>query len=291
MTRGVLTERRRFIIVRYRAASAFAPLPFDKHGVPGSIEFVDDFLGTNYVASAEFADTTGIVLNPPITGMYHWWGTEIAGDGAPKIIGIVSESDHQGIVRITSGNTTPANGDAATIQFGGGATGIQNQFLLDTNGIYIAAVLRHDVLTTTISEFGLAGQAPAVPYSGVADIIAWSLDSETTTNISDEEWFAGVNGGGSDTMTISKAVSYVANDWVLLEIAADTTSATFRITTEDGTETIVLDGADGVTMPTVALRPFFTVEAQTTTEAVLDIDLFVIRYMRRQPLTAGWLGQ
>ena len=47
-------------MVRYRAASAFAPLPFDKHGVPGSIEIVEDFMAA--ITSAEFADTTGITL-------------------------------------------------------------------------------------------------------------------------------------------------------------------------------------------------------------------------------------
>jgi hypothetical protein len=152
-------------------------------------------------------------------------------------------------------------------------------------------VLRHDVLATTISEFGLGGQTPIVPNGSAADNICWTLDPEDSLNVDDEEWFARVNGNGTDVSVVSKDVSYVANDWVLLEIAADTTSATFRITTEDNTETIVLDGTNSTTMPVVALRPYFTVEAQTTIEAVLDIDLFCIRYMRRQPLTASWLGQ
>jgi hypothetical protein len=273
-------------MVRYRAASAFAPLPFDKHGVPGSIELVDDFITTAVLS--DFVDAgTGAVLQSDL----YWRGMEIAsGAAVANSIVLEGESDHPGIIQLQTGGTTPADGDGCAIQLGTDVVAGQNTLLLDTNGVYIACVLRVLDVDGQQVEFGLGGQAPVEANASAVDIVSWVFDPVDTTNVSDEEWFTQVNGASSDTESISKLVSYVENDWVLLEIAADTTSATFRITTEDNTETIVLDGADSVTMPVVGLRPFISCTNVTTTEELLDVDLFVLRYMRRQPLTASWLG-
>ena len=267
--------------MRYRAASAFAPLPFDRHGAVGSIEIVEDFCGA--MIMADFVDTTGVVWH---AGETTWWGAEIAGAAVSNITLPVAESDHPGIARLEVGGTIPADGDACSLQYGGQTAATQDQFLLDTNGVYIATVIRIADVSDAIVEFGFGGQTPAVPNSSAADTVCWSFDPEDTTNVSDEEFFCQVNAAGTDSETISKLVSYVENDWVLLEIAADSTSASFRITTEDNTETIVLTQ----TMPIVALRPYYVVENVGAAEEVLDIDLFVLRYMRRQALVASWLG-
>ncbi len=272
-------------MVRYRAASAFAPLPFDKHGVPGSVELVDDFITAATVA--DFTQT-GAALQSEL----HWWGGEIGGnDATANALVLPGESDHPGILQLQTGVTTPGDGDGVSLQLGGTTEAIEDSLVLDTNGVYIACVLRVADIDAQSVEFGLIGQTPEEANKSAVDLIAWAFDPADTTNVSDEEWFCQVNGASSDTESISKNVSYVQDDWVLLEIAADTTSATFRITTEDGTETKVLDGADSVTMPVVALRPVISTCNITTTEELLDIDLFVLRYMRRQPLTASWLGQ
>lgn len=271
-------------MVRYRAASAFAPLPFDKHGVAGSIELVDDFITAEAVA--DFVDANGAAVRSEL----NWLGSEIAGAAVSDCLIVNSESDHPGILRLNTGGTIPTDGDAAALQLGLTVDDDQDMFLLDTNGVYIAAVLRIPDVSDTVVEFGFAGQAPAVSNSSAADIVSWVFDPEDAANVSDEEFIAQVNGAGTDVEVVSKDVSYVENDWVLLEIAADTTSATFRITTEDNTETLVLDGSDSITVPVVGLRPVFSVEAVGAAEEFIDIDLFVLRYMRRQPLVASWLG-
>ena len=272
-------------MVRYRAASAMAPLPFDRHGVPGSIELVDDFVTAEVVA--DFVDVNGVAVRSEL----NWLGSEIAGAAVSNNLLPASESDHQGILRLNAGGTIPATADAASLQLGLGVDSIHDSFILDTNGIYIAAVIRAVEPTTTIFGFGWAGQTAVGANNSPADLIGFAFDPGDTTNVGNEEFFCQVNGATADTEKISKLVSYVADDWVLLEIAADTTSATFRITTEDNTETIVIDGSDSVTMPVVGLRPGFVVENVGGAEEFIDIDLFVLRYMRRQPLVASWLGQ
>ncbi len=272
-------------MVRYRAASAMAPHPFDKIGVVGAVALVDDFVTA--ATQTDFTQT-GALLQSEL----HWFGGEVGTNNeTANALVIPGESDHIGILQLQTGASSPADGDGIGFQLGGTLETVEDTLVLDTNGVYIATVLRVPDVDGQQVEFGLIGQTPVEPNSSALDLIAWVFDPVDTTNVSDEEWFCQVNGAGSDTESISKNVSYVEDDWVLLEIAADSTSVTFRITTEDGTETKVLDGADSVTIPVVALRPSYTVTNVGSAEELLDIDLFVFRYMRRQPLTASWLGQ
>lgn len=272
-------------MARFRAATPMAPIPFDRHGVPGTIEIVEDFVGA--AASGSFGDTTGTL---EVFGTTAWWGAEIAGDADSDVDVVTGVPDHPGIIRLNTGGTTPADGDAASLQFGASSVAVQEDIVLDDNGVYVAAVVRIPDVDATVFEFGLGGQTPAVPNSSALDLVAICFDPEDADNVDDELFFCQVNGGGTDTEKIADKVPYVEGDWVLLEIAADSTSATFRITSEDNTQTIMLTAEDGVVMPTVALRPYFVVEAVGNAEESVDIDLFVMRYMRRDALVAGWLG-
>ena len=271
-------------MARYPAASSFAPIPFDKHGVPGTIEIVDDFVTATPLADA--VDGNGAIFHSE----YEWLASEIAGGAVSNITIVAAVDDHPGVISLNVGATTPADGDAAALQLGGDVDDSQEMFNLDTNGVYIAAVLRIPDVDAQIIEFGLAGQAPAVPNSSAADIVSFVWDPEDAANVGDELFLCQVNGAGTDVEAATSLVPYVQNDWVLLEIAADSSSATFRITTEDNTQTIQLTAADGVVMPTVGLRPVFSVENVGSAEELLAIDLFVLRYLRRDALVAGWLG-
>lgn len=263
-------------MARYRAASAMAPIPFDRHGVPGTIELVDDFV------TAEAAAAGAMVSELP------WLITQVAGDSGGNVTLGVPVANHQGIAVLETGATTPADGDIAALELGASASASEN-FILDTNGLYIAAVLDVPDVDAQKVEFGLAGQAIAAVNSSALNIVSWVWDPEDAANVGDAFFIAQVNGAGTDVEQVS-TVSYVESDWVLLEIAADSTSATFRLTTEDNTETFVLDGTDGTVMPIVALRPFISVEAVGAAEEVTNIDLFACRYIRRQALVADWLG-
>jgi len=265
-------------MVRYRAASAMAPIPFDRHGVPGTIELVDDFVMYG-------ADVTASSASAAVASDLDWSMIAVAGDSGHTAI-VVGESDHQGIMALWC---DPSDTAAVALKLGRAInTEADEAFFLDTNGLYVATVLRVPTLAATKVAFGLTGVAAiALPNSSALDVIHWVFDNADTA----AKWIAQVNGAGTDVEQAS-AITYVASDWVLLEIAADTSSVTFRITTEDDTETIVLDGADSSVEPVVAMRPEFIVCAETDgTNAVIDIDLFVLRYLRRQSLTASWLGQ
>ena len=275
-------------MARYRAASAMAPIPFDRHGVPGTIEIVDEFLGLDET-EVDLTSTAGVLVN---TVTAQWTGAELAGDSGASVEGIAGVADHPGIARLSTGATTAADGDLAALALGNQAAdaSADNDFVLDSNGLYIAAVLRIPDVDAQKVEFGLAGQALAAVNSSAADIVSFVWDPEDAANVADELFLVQVNGAGTDVEEAASLVPYVQSDWVLLEIAADSSSATFRITTEDNTQTIVLDGTDGAVMPTVDLRPFISVEAVGAAEELVDIDVFVLRYIRRDALVAGWLG-
>jgi len=274
-------------MVRYRAASAMAPIPFDKHGVPGTVELVDDF-----VTAATVTDftQTGAIVHSELT----WWGDEIGGnDCTANCLVLPGESDHPGILQLQSGTSTPADGDGVSLALGSTASAVQDAFVLDTNGVYMAAVLRAPSLTINEIEFGMAGQAVVVPNGSPLDLIAWNFVPEAAESDNTSAWWVfQVNGAGTDKEVQATEIIYVASDWVLLEIEANAASATGRITTEDGTQTVTLDSSDSVTMPIVALRPHFSSVVSTgTAEVFVDIDLFVLRYIRRQQLVGSWLGQ
>lgn len=271
-------------MARYPAASSFAPIPFDKHGVPGTIELVDDFVTATPIA--DLVDANGTAVQSELL----WLGTEPAGAGVAHVDIVAAEDNHPGIISLETGATIPADGDMGALLLGGDVDDSNETFNLDTNGVYIATVLRIPDVDATKVEFGLAGQAVAAVNSSALDIVSFVWDPEDAANVADELFLVQVNGAGDDTEEATSLVPYVEDDWVLLEIAADSSSATFRITTEDNTQTIQLTAVDSVTMPIVGVRPFISVEAVGSAEEVVEIDLFVCRYIRRQALVADWLG-
>jgi len=267
-------------------ANVFATLPFDQLDGAAGFFFHDDFDQASLLA--DLVSGTGVSYD---SGHALYFGAEVAGAAVSNITVPVSVADHVGIIKLKAGSTTPADGDAASLQYGGSAVGVQDTVLLDTNGVYVATVVRVDTLTDSVVGFGLIGQTPTVASSSAVDTIEWVYDPEnTTTNPNSNVWQAEVNSAGTDVVQAS-TIPVVASDWVLLEIAADSSSAAFRITTEDATETIVPVVA---AMPLVGLRPYWVVENVGTTERTLDIDLFHIRYLRRSRLVgqgSDWLGQ
>jgi hypothetical protein len=259
----------------------FATLPFDKiDSVAGGFVH-EDFIGAALLA--DLVDGTGVVYNG--AGLTEWFGNEIAGAAVSNITVPVSVADHQGIIRLEAGATTPADGDAAALQYGSSAVGVQNAYLPDNNGLYVAAVVRIADVDAQKIEFGLTGQAPAAVNSSVADVVSVVWDPEDAANVGDELFLCQTNVATVDTETATSEVQYVENDWVLLEIGVTDTATHFRITTEDATETI-----KHATAPAVALRPFFSVENVGAAEEVLDIDVFHMRYLRRDANAADWLG-
>ncbi len=266
-------------MVRYRAASAMAPIPFDRHGVPGTIELLDDFVF--FGADITVTSTGGAVVSE-----LPWVADAGTADSGTISI-VVAESDHQGIINVTTTSTTPSASVGIALRYGNAADAEADEaFILDTNGLYLAAVLRVPSITATEVSFGLGTLLSLIPNVSVADEIMWTYDPSDTAAL----WIAQVNGAGTDVEKIS-TITYAANDWVLLEIAADSSGVIFRITTEDDTETININSADGSVEPVVALRPCFLVSPDVdATLGQIDIDVFALRYMRRQPLVASWLG-
>lgn len=257
-----------------------APIPFDKHGVPGTIELTDDFI----LLGADVTVTSSGVAVPSDLDWQSDAGTADSG----TIAIVVGESDHPGIMSIATTASTPSASVGIALRLGLAADGETDEaFLLDTNGLYIATVLRIASVTASEVSFGLGTALSLLPNVPPADEVVWSYDpSDTATT-----WLAQVSGAGTDTEKAA-ALTYVANDWVLLEIAADSSGVTFRITTEDDTETLTINAADSSVEPIVALRPMYLVSPDVdATAAACNVDLFVLRYIRRQALVSGWLGQ
>ena len=265
---------------RTGAANAFATLPFDKIDSVAGAFVHEDF--EQAALLADLVDGTGVTYN---AGNTLWLGNEIAGAAVSNITVPVSVADHVGIIRLEAGSTIPADGDAAALQLGGSAVAVQDMYLPDDNGLYVAAVIRVPDVDAQKVEFGLIGQTPAAVNSSAADVVSFVWDPEDAANVGDEFFIAQVNAAGSDSETVLDNVNYVENDWVLLELVCTDTDATFRITTEDATQTVSIASA-----PAVALRPVFSVENVGAAEEVLDIDVFHMRYLRRDKDTADWLG-
>lgn len=266
------------------AANVFATLPFDQiDGVAGFFVH-EDF--EQAALLADLVDGTGVTYDD--AGNTLWHGAEVAGAAISNITIPVSVADHVGIIRLEVGDTSPAAGDAASLQFGASAVGVQDTYLPDSNGLYVATVIRIADVSDTVVGFGLCGQDPVVANGSPADLVELAFDPADTANTDDALFFARISDATVDTETILTEALYVENDWVLLEIAVTDTHCSFRVTTEDISET--------VTMPatiTVGLRPYYVVENVGSAEEVLDIDLFHIRYLRRDALVgtgSDWLG-
>ena len=272
-------------LTRLGNPNVFASLPFDQ--IDG---FAGAYMHDDFITAATLADTTrsGAVFSSE----YLWWGAEIGtNDEAANVLVIPAEADHQGIIQLQTGAVSPADGDGISFQFGSSIIGIQDCLLLDDNGVYIASVLRIPDIDAQNVEFALIGQDPATfePNSGGQDnSVGFAWDPADANNVGDEFWFSQVNLAGTDTEVVA-TLPYVQDDWCLLEIGATDTSASYRITTEDGTETTELIQSQ----PTVALRPYFASANIGANEELLEIDLFHMRFLRRDSLVgqgADWLG-
>ncbi len=270
---------------RVGASSVFSHLPFDQIDSPASISIHEDFLDT--AVMTDFADGTGLIVST--LGGYNWFGAEIAGAAVSNITLITAVADHPGIIRLEVGSTSAADGDACSLQFGRNAVGDQDMYLPDDNGMYIATVIRIPDVDSQMVEFGFVGQTPEVPNASAVDIAGIVWDPEDAANVGDEMFIAQLNDNSTDVEIAMSEAKYVQNDWVLLEVALDNTGASYRVTTEDGSQTVQIPGTITVTM-----RPAYAVENVTTAEEVIDIDLFHLRYLRRDALigtASDWLGQ
>jgi len=265
-------------------ANVFASLPFDQIDGVAGFYVHEDFEGAS--ALTDLGDDTGVIATT--LGRHNWWGTEIAGAAVSNITIPVSVADHLGIIRLEVGATTPQAGDGAALQFGSAAAAVQDMYLPDDNGCYIASVVRIADVDATVAEFGFVGQAPELGNASAVDTCGLVWAPNDAANTGDEFWIAQLNDGGVDVETVLTNVNYVESDWVLLEVALDSAGGSFRVTTEDATETVRIAGTI-----TVAMRPAYSVSNVGAAEEFLDIDLFHMRYLRRDSLVgtgSDWLG-
>lgn len=260
-----------------RVGAAFSTLPFDGIDSVANVSLHDDFITAADVADVA-ADTT---VHSELT----WNADEtVVSTGPATITALSGVADHPGIVRLSNAADT---GDVVSLMLGAGlAAEADGQILLDDNGVYVAAVVRINDVDAANVEFGLVGQAPAAPNSSAADVVAFAYEE---ADFGAGLFAAQVNAAGTDVEE-AFTVSYVEGDWVLLEIYATDTDAYFRMTTEDGSETVHLAPA---AMPTVGMRPVASVENVGAAAETLDIDAFHLRYHRRDALVGtqnDWLG-
>jgi hypothetical protein len=266
-----------------RVGSAFSSLPFDGIDNVANVFIHEDFLGT-----LDVADGDGFVAVRTAVG--NWTIEESVGDSAPTTAAVAGVAGHPGILRIGTGQTTAAAGDVAALSLGATVDpGADGDILLDSNGVYVAAILRIPDIDATNVEFGLVGQVPAAPNSSAADVVSFVYEE---ADFGAGTWAAQVN---SATVDVEEefTLTYVQGDWVLLELSATSSGAIFRLTTEDGQETIQLTPA---AMPIVALQPVLAIESVGAAEELVDVDAIHLRYGRphqsaRKVGGIDWLGQ
>ncbi len=269
-------------LTRIGNPNVFASLPFDQ--IDG---FAGFYLHDDFIQLLAVADTTQ--TGAALTSDLLWFGGEIAGNdaGAALLVGTAAV-DHPGVLRMESGTTTPAAGDGVAIQLGHAVETVQETLILDDNGVYLAAIIKQPNVLIGDWALGLEGQAPEPVNAGQLDAV---LIGSEPTDIAGDVVYGQVNGANTDVDILS-TISPVNEDWILAEVGASSTSASFRITTEDVTETFE---AVGPTMPLVALRPVISTSVSTgTAEVFLDVDAFHMRFLRRDSLVgqgADWLGQ
>lgn len=262
-----------------RVGNAFSSLPFDGIDSVKNVFIHDDFIGS--IAVADIGTSTVVH-----TAQGVWNAGEVGSLTGPGTLNqLVSEAGHPGILQLQTADD--ASEEVALLLGAAAETEADDDFILDTNGLYVAAILRVPDVDAQKVEFGLIAD-PASPNSSATDVVSFVWDPDDAANVGDELWLAQVNAAGSDTEE-AFTLPYVEDDWVLLELFATSTDATFRLTTEDGSETINLTQ----TMPSVGLRPGFINEAEGSAVESLDIDAFHLRYQRdTTPAndTIGWLG-
>ena len=260
--------------------SGFSTLPFDGIDSVRSLWIHDDFIGS--IAVADIGVTTVVH-----TAQGVWNAGEVGTLTGPGTLNqLVAVAGHPGILQLQTADD--ASEEVALLLGAAAETEADDDFILDSNGLYIAAILRIPDVDGQKVEFGLIAD-PASPNSSADNVVSFVWDSDDAANVGDELWIAQVNGASTDTEQ-AFSLPYVENDWCLLEIYATSSDAYFRLTTEDGSETLRLDGA---TMPIVGLRPGFINEAEGTAVESLDIDAFHLRYGRPNEAAnadISWLG-
>lgn len=240
-----------------RLASAFGPVPFDKHTTPYAVELVDTFITA--IANADLDGASAV------TSDLRWIGDEGGGDSAPAVAIVASRVNHQGIIALSTGGTTAADGDIAGLT-------LPNAVLADGNGLYFGALIEiPDVSDTKVSVGFTATRTEAV-NSSAANVAAIVFDPEDAANVGDKWFFLQLNVGSTDLEAVFDGVSYVEGDWVYLELVLDDTGVTGRVTTEDASQTLHLAGA-----MTTALLPGFLVEAVGAAEELINIDTAIFR--------------
>lgn len=242
--------------------NGFASAPFDEAGSIRNVVLRDSFISAKTLA----AITTSGTLNSDLL----WTVTDEVGAATADVEVLASEAGNQGIIRLNVGATTPADGDLVSMMLGG-----DDNIILDGNGVYFAARLRIPDVDASKVFFGLTVDPNGVVNGSETDAVAFVWDPEDAANVGDALFLYQLNDAGVDVETAS-TISYVEDDWVLLECAADDTGATFRLTTEDGSETVSIDGTITATMACG-----FKVENVAGAEEFVEIDDFVFRYFLR----------
>lgn len=244
-----------------RLATGFGSTPFHKLDSVYSVVLKDSFVAAAPLA----AITTSGTLSSDLT----WTLTDEAGAATADVEVLAGEANHPGIVRLNVGATTPADGDLVSL-----ALGLNDDtFLPDDNGLYVAAVLRVPDVDATKVFFGLTDTPSGVVNGSETNCVGFVFDPEDASNTNDQLWFAQVNDAGTDVEEVLDDVLYVEDDWVLLELVANDTSATFRITTEDNEQTVQVSGTI-----TAAMTVCFKVENVGAAEEAIEIDTFALRY-------------
>ncbi len=243
--------------------NAFSPIAFDKIGDLDAVILRDSFVGARALSAIT---TTG-----ELTSDLTWTVTDEVGAATADVEVLASEANAQGIVRLNVGATTAADGDLVSMALGG-----DDAIKLDGSGVYVAAKLRIPDISDTIVQFGLVADPSATPNSGADNVVGLVFDPEDTV----ATFIAQINdAAGGDEEVILSDVTYVEDEWVKLEIAADDSGATFRVTTANGTQTVNIDVAVAAT-----LVPVFQVENVGAAEESIEIDTFVLRYFDRAGL-------
>lgn len=265
-----------------RVGRSFSTLPFDGIDNVANVWIHDDFIGS--IAVADIGTSTVVH-----TAQGLWNAGEVGSLTGPGTLNqLVAEAGHPGILQLQTADD--ASEEVALLLGAAAETEADDDFILDSNGLYVASLIRIPDVNGQKVSFGLMGDI-ASPNAGTANQVVFVWDADDVANVGDELFIAQVNGAAT-TDEEAFTLPYVENDWVLLEIYATDSDAYFRMSTEDGNETIHLTSAD-VTMPTVGLRPGFVNEAEGGAVESLDIDAFHLRY-QREPYAANtdipWLG-
>lgn len=256
-----------------RVATGFGSTPFHKLDSVYALTLRDHFVATTAVTVS--SGSIAVVSEIP------WTLTDEVGAATADIEVLAGEANHPGIIRLNVGATSPADGDLVSLVPGANDDVVK----LDDNGLYVAAVLRVPDVDATVVEFGLAANPAATPNSSEASFVGFVFDPEDADNTDDELWFAQINPtSGTDVEEVLDKVPYVEDDWVLLELVANDTGATLRITTEDNEQTVNLSGVVSAT-----LTPVFKVENVGAAEEFIEIDTFVARYNLPNDIT-DYLG-